>query len=125
MLTYTDSSLWFYIFNTIFYVCLFLGACRLGVKGVQIPYLRASHRFDFFCLFLALWMDALSLLSACSALARTMSTCLDAMTGGLARMWLLGEFLDYFFCCVCVWVICVKCNYNLFNIFSLSFTALF
>lgn len=40
---------------------------------------------------MAKWMDILSLLSACGALARTMSTCLDAMTGGLARIYILGR----------------------------------
>lgn len=64
---------------------------RNGVKNVQIAYLRAAHRFDFFCLFLASWMDILALLAACSALARTLSTCLDSMTGGLARIYILGR----------------------------------
>lgn len=36
-------------------------------------------------------MDILALLSACGALARTLSTCLDAMTGGLARIYILGR----------------------------------
>lgn len=62
-----------------------------GVKNVQIAYLRATHRFDFFCLFLATWMDILALLAACSSLVRTLSTCLDSMTGGLARIYILGR----------------------------------
>lgn len=36
-------------------------------------------------------MDILALLAACSALVRTLSTCLDAMTGGLARIYILGR----------------------------------
>lgn len=36
-------------------------------------------------------MDILALLAACSALARTLSTCLDSMTGGLARIYILGR----------------------------------
>lgn len=74
------------------YFCLFISAiCRTGVKDIQIPYLRTCHRFDFLCLFLATWMDILAILSACGALARTLSTCLDAMTGGLARIYILGR----------------------------------
>lgn len=38
-----------------------------------------------------MWMDILSLLCACGALARTLSTCMDAMTGGMARIYLLGR----------------------------------
>lgn len=56
-----------------------------------MPYIRATQKVDFFCLFLALWMDILALLAACGALARTLSTCLDAMTGGMARIYLLGR----------------------------------
>lgn len=36
-------------------------------------------------------MDILSLLAACGALARTLSTCMDAMSGGIARIYLLGR----------------------------------
>lgn len=58
---------------------------------MQLPYLRATHQVDFLCLFLALWLDILSLICACSALARTLSICLDAMTGGMARIYILGR----------------------------------
>lgn len=64
---------------------------RNGVKNVQIAYLRATHRFDFFCLYLAIWMDILALLAACGALVRTLSTSLDVMSGGLARIYILGR----------------------------------
>lgn len=53
--------------------------------------MRATHRFDFFCQFIALWMDILALLACCAALARTLSTCMDAMSGGMARIYLLGR----------------------------------
>lgn len=55
-----------------------------------MPYVRATNKFDFGCLFLATWMDALAAMCACAALARTLSACLDAMTGGLARILILG-----------------------------------
>lgn len=64
------------------------------MQNIQIAYLRATQKFDFFCLFLALWLDILTLLAACGALARTLSTCLDAMTGGMARIYLLGRNSD-------------------------------
>lgn len=53
--------------------------------------MRATHRFDFYCQFIALWMDILALLACCAALARTLSTCMDAMSGGMARIYLLGR----------------------------------
>lgn len=53
--------------------------------------MRVTHRFDFFCQFIALWMDVLALLATCAALARTLSTCMDAMSGGMARIYLLGR----------------------------------
>lgn len=56
-----------------------------------MPYIRASNKFDFGCLFLATWMEMLAVLCACGALARTLSMCLDAMTGGLARIMILGK----------------------------------
>jgi len=56
-----------------------------------MPYVRATNKFDFGCLFLATWLDALAAMCACAALARTLSACLDAMTGGLARILILGE----------------------------------
>ncbi|XP_041777601.1 probable cationic amino acid transporter [Anopheles merus] len=67
------------------------GTCKSGIKSLQISYIRTTHRVDFFCLFLAKWMDILALFSACAVLVRTLSSCLDAMTGGLARMYILGR----------------------------------
>uniref|UniRef100_A0A182MPR0 Uncharacterized protein n=1 Tax=Anopheles culicifacies TaxID=139723 RepID=A0A182MPR0_9DIPT len=69
----------------------FAGTCKSGIKSLQISYIRTTHRVDFFCLFLAKWMDILALFSACAVLVRTLSSCLDAMTGGLARMYILGR----------------------------------
>lgn len=53
--------------------------------------MRATQKMDFFWLFLAVWMDILALLATCAALARTLSTCMDAMSGGMARIYLLGR----------------------------------
>lgn len=36
-------------------------------------------------------MDLLALLAVCGALARTLSTCMDTMSGGMARIYLLGR----------------------------------
>lgn len=36
-------------------------------------------------------MDILTLICACGALARTLSVCLDTMTGGMARIYILGR----------------------------------
>lgn len=69
--------------------------CRSNTKHVQIPYLRTSHRIDFLWLFLALWMDILALLTACAILARTISSCLDNMTGGMARILILGGLSNF------------------------------
>lgn len=68
-----------------------LAFCKSSLNHVQLPYVRATHKFDFFILFLALWMDILTLICACGALARTMSVCLDAMTGGMVRIFILGR----------------------------------
>jgi hypothetical protein len=70
---------------------LFSVFCKNGLKTIQIPYIRATNRIDFLILYLALWMEILSLLAACGALVRTLSTSLDAMTGGLARIYILGR----------------------------------
>ncbi|XP_055710209.1 probable cationic amino acid transporter isoform X2 [Phlebotomus papatasi] len=70
----------------------FSAICRSATnKTSNIGYLRANHKCDFLLLFLTLWMDILALLASCGALARTLSTCLDTMTGGMARMWILGR----------------------------------
>lgn len=53
--------------------------------------MRATHKTDFLLLFLALWMDILTLICACGALARTLSGCVDTMTGGMARIYILGR----------------------------------
>ncbi|XP_017860392.1 PREDICTED: uncharacterized protein LOC108612026 [Drosophila arizonae] len=65
--------------------------CKSSLRSLQMPYVRATNKFDFGCLFLALWMDALTAMCACAVLARTLSACLDAMTGGLARILILGR----------------------------------
>ncbi|KAH8269347.1 hypothetical protein KR018_005980, partial [Drosophila ironensis] len=65
--------------------------CKTSLRSLQMPYVRATNKFDFGCLFLAIWMDALATMCACAALARTLSACLDAMTGGLARILILGR----------------------------------
>jgi hypothetical protein len=65
--------------------------CKKGLSQLQIPYLRASHRIDFLCLFLALWMELLALVTTCAAITRTISFCLDAMSGGLVRLYILGK----------------------------------
>ncbi|XP_058986292.1 uncharacterized protein LOC131806331 [Musca domestica] len=65
--------------------------CKTSLRSLQMPYIRASNKFDFGCLFLATWMEMLSVLCACGALTRTLSMCLDAMTGGLARIMILGR----------------------------------
>lgn len=81
------------VFATIFaaFYGLLAATCKTSIKNLQIPYIRASNKFDFMCLFLAMWLDALAILAACGAIARTLSTCLDAMTGGLARILILGR----------------------------------
>ncbi|KAH8374214.1 hypothetical protein KR200_002714, partial [Drosophila serrata] len=65
--------------------------CKTSLRSLQMPYVRATNKFDFGCLFLAIWLDALAAMCACAALARTLSACLDAMTGGLARILILGR----------------------------------
>ncbi|EDW03623.1 uncharacterized protein LOC6562179 [Drosophila grimshawi] len=65
--------------------------CKSSLRSLQMPYVRATNKFDFGCLFLATWMDALAAMCACAALSRTLSACLDAMTGGLARILILGR----------------------------------
>ncbi|XP_016985317.1 uncharacterized protein LOC108048808 isoform X2 [Drosophila rhopaloa] len=65
--------------------------CKTSLRSLQMPYVRATNKFDFGCLFLATWLDALAAMCACAALARTLSSCLDAMTGGLARILILGR----------------------------------
>lgn len=70
---------------------IFSGVCKSSVKSLQMYYIRTTHRADFFCLFLSKWMDILALFSACAVLVRTLSSSLDAMTGGLARMYILGR----------------------------------
>lgn len=65
--------------------------CKSSLDHVQLSYLRATHKFDFFILFMSIWMDILTLICACGALTRTLSICLDAMTGGMARIYILGR----------------------------------
>lgn len=66
-------------------------SCKSSLRPLQMPYIRASNKFDFTCLFLATWMDILPILAACGALARTLSACLDELMGGLARILILGR----------------------------------
>lgn len=68
-----------------------LAFCKSSLKHLQLPYIRSTHKFDFFILFLAIWMDILTLICACGALTRTLSVCLDSMTGGMARIYILGR----------------------------------
>ncbi|XP_055635718.1 probable cationic amino acid transporter [Toxorhynchites rutilus septentrionalis] len=70
---------------------IFAGLCKSSVKSLQMYYIRTTHRTDFFHLFLAKWLDILALFSACAVLVRTLSSSLDAMTGGLVRMYILGR----------------------------------
>jgi hypothetical protein len=65
--------------------------CKKGLNQLQIPYLRASHRFDYVCLFLALWMDLLGLVNLTAAVTRTISFCLDEMFGNVFRIYILGR----------------------------------
>lgn len=69
----------------------FTAICKSSFNHIQLPYLRATHKCDFLYVFLALWLDILSLICACGALARTLSICLDAMSGGMARIYILGR----------------------------------
>lgn len=77
--------------NVLMSLCSFSAFCKSSLNHLQMPYIRATHKFDFLCLFLAIWCDILTLICACGALARTLSICLDAMTGGMARIYLLGR----------------------------------
>lgn len=76
-----------------FFLILVLVFCKNGINQIQMPYLRATHQIDFLCLFLALWMELLGLISVSAALARTVSFSLDAMTGGLVRIYILGNII--------------------------------
>ncbi|XP_055295987.1 probable cationic amino acid transporter [Sitodiplosis mosellana] len=69
----------------------FSAFCKSSLNHLQLPYIRATHKFDFFILFLAIWMDILTLICACGALTRTLSVCFDSMTGGMARIYILGR----------------------------------
>lgn len=81
----------FFFFYVLFF-CMFNSVeCKNGLNQLQIPYIRASHRFDYCCVFIALWMEFLSLVTVCAAIARTISFSLDAMAGGLVRIYILGS----------------------------------
>lgn len=73
-----------------------------GLNQIQIPYLRAIHRLDFICLFMALWMELLVLVATDAAIIRTISHCLDAMSGGLIRIYILGKFNTSVTLCDCM-----------------------
>jgi hypothetical protein len=47
------------------------------------------------CLFLALWMELFALVTTCAAITRTISFCLDAMSGGLVRLYILGKITNF------------------------------
>lgn len=68
-----------------------LAFCKSSLNHLQLPYIRATHKLDFFILFLTIWMDILTLICACGALTRTLSVCFDHMTGGMARIYILGR----------------------------------
>ncbi|XP_055386717.1 probable cationic amino acid transporter isoform X2 [Condylostylus longicornis] len=93
LVAYNETSGPIAVFSTL--LAAFYGfvsaMCRNGTKNLQIAYIRASNKFDFICIFLSLWFDALAILTACSILARTLSICVDTMTGGLARILILGR----------------------------------
>ncbi|XP_012156897.1 probable cationic amino acid transporter [Ceratitis capitata] len=93
LLSYNEACGPAIFFANIFAVTYALMAayCKSSLNTLQMPYIRASNKFDYTVLFLATWMDVLSLLCACATLARTMSTSLDAMTGGMAHIFLLGR----------------------------------
>lgn len=65
--------------------------CKSSLNHLQLPYLRSTQKFDFFILFLTIWMDISTLICACGALTRTLSVCFDSMTGGMARIYILGR----------------------------------
>lgn len=81
--SFSNSSYIFFYMHTAY--------CKSHLKSLQIPYIRASNKIDYTCLFLATWLDVLAVLCACVTLARTMSTSLDAMTGGMAHILILGR----------------------------------
>lgn len=87
-------SLFFHSFFLFFFLSLFfsfIAFCKSSLNHLQLSCLRSTHKFDFFLLFLALWCDILTLICACSALTRTISVCLDSMSGGMARIYILGR----------------------------------
>jgi hypothetical protein len=69
----------------------FPGICRSSVKNLQISYIRTTNKFDFLCLFMGKWLEMLALFSACAILVRTLSYCLDEMTGQMVRTYILGR----------------------------------
>ncbi|XP_036329236.1 probable cationic amino acid transporter isoform X1 [Rhagoletis pomonella] len=93
LLIYNEASGAAILFATILAALYAIMAayCKSTLRSVQMPYIRATNKFDFSCLFLATWMDVLAILCACAVLARTLSTCLDAMTGGMAHILILGR----------------------------------
>lgn len=70
---------------------IFVALCKSSLNHLQLPYLRATQKFDFFLLFLTVWMDIFTLVCGCGALTRTMSVCFDNMSGGMARIYILGR----------------------------------
>ena len=71
----------------------FSGICKSNVRNLQISYIRTTNKFDFLCLFMGKWLEILALFSACAILVRTLSFCLDEMTGQMVKTYILGR--DY------------------------------
>ncbi|XP_031637634.1 uncharacterized protein LOC116350051 [Contarinia nasturtii] len=93
VIAYNESGAITVIFSAfIATICATLSAfCKSSLNHLKLPLIRETHKFDFFILFLAIWMDLFSLICACGALTRTLSVCLDSMTGGMARIYILGR----------------------------------
>ncbi|ALC40342.1 tadr [Drosophila busckii] len=83
LIAYNEAAAPGLIFATILATIygLMAARCKTSLRSLQMPYVRATNKFDYGCLFMAIWLDALAVMCACAALARTLSACLDAMTG--------------------------------------------
>lgn len=86
----TKRTFLFHIF-IFFFSFSRLAFCKSSLNQLQLSHLRSTHKFDFFVLFLAIWCEILTLICACSAITRTISVCLDSMSGGMARIYILGR----------------------------------
>ncbi|KAG5675287.1 hypothetical protein PVAND_005199 [Polypedilum vanderplanki] len=70
---------------------LLMAYSKNGLNQIQMPYLRASQRADFVCLFMSLWMKLLTLVAVDASIIRTISYCLDTMSGNIFRIYILGR----------------------------------